>query len=136
MDAHESIDVYSMANNIYCILTGLHPYYQYSEKNPPNNNNAIRRIQHIIEHRIEHPYVDPRYRTRSAIEAGLVEIMERMWTWDMDERPTIFDVARELHQLRRQNHHIEKRRKKVCIINESTNETHCMMPHVTANAKV
>lgn len=39
------------------------------------------------------PFVDPRYRSRSFVEARLVEIMERCWAYDRTKRPSIFEVV-------------------------------------------
>jgi hypothetical protein len=82
-----------MGNNIYILLTGLWPFYQYD----PNDSHTVQKK--LIDN-TERPFVDPRYRNRSAIEGGLVKIMEKTWEWDMDKRITIFEVVRELYDLR------------------------------------
>jgi hypothetical protein len=82
-----------MGNNIYILLVGLWPFYQYD----PDDSHAIQKK--LIDN-TERPYVDPRYRNRSEIEGGLVKIMEKCWEWDMDKRVAIFEVVRELHELR------------------------------------
>jgi len=93
MDSNEAMDTYSMGNNIYALLTGLQPFYQYD----PNDTGYI---QNLLIGNEEKPYVDPRYRTRSEVEAGLVRIMEQCWEWDLDKRIPIFDVVRQLRELR------------------------------------
>jgi hypothetical protein len=91
--SHQSSGSDSMGNNIYILLVGLWPFYQYN----PNNSRAI---QNKLIEDTERPYVDPRYRNRSEIEGGLVSIMEQCWEWDMDKRLSIFEVVRQLHNLR------------------------------------
>jgi hypothetical protein len=82
-----------MGNNIYILLVGLWPFYQYD----PEDSHTI---QHKLIEDTERPYVDPRYRNRSVIEAGLIPIMEQCWEWDLDKRLPIFDVVRQLYELR------------------------------------
>ena len=41
-------------------------------------------------------YIDPRYRERSFAEAQLVDVMEKCWVYDPDERIDIFEVVRLL----------------------------------------
>jgi serine/threonine protein kinase len=93
MDSNEGMDTYAMANNIYILLTGLWPFYQYD----PHNSSFV---QDLLIANEEKPHVDPRYRNRSATEAGLVVAMEKAWEWDLDKRESIFDMLRELYALR------------------------------------
>jgi serine/threonine protein kinase len=90
--SNEQVDVWPMANNIYCLLTGLWPYYQYGNW---QDRKVIRRIRHC-----ETPFVDDRYRNRSFIEGGLVRIMEQAWECDYKKRLSIFDVVQELRKLK------------------------------------
>jgi len=94
MDSHEAIDTYAMGNNIYCLLTGLWPFYQYD----PDGSDEM--IQELLTTEQARPYVDPRYRTRSVIEGGLVQIMEQCWEHDLDKRLSIFRVVQQLYDLR------------------------------------
>ena len=84
----EQIDVYSMGNNVYTLLTGLWPFYEYKKSSvvKPKIKNG------------ERPFVDERYRTRSFIESRLVTIMERMWEYRPEDRPTIFEVVQYLYE--------------------------------------
>jgi len=41
----------------------------------------------------EWPYVDERYSQRSYAESVLVEVMKRCWTYDPNERISIFQVV-------------------------------------------
>jgi len=45
------------------------------------------------------PFIDERYRTRSTEERGLVEIMERCWETDPDDRASIFEVSTALEKI-------------------------------------
>ncbi len=84
----EKIDVYAMGNNIYTLLTGLWPFYEYSRYTTINTKVKAG----------ERPYVDPRYRTHSYVERRLVEIMERMWHQTPEMRPEIFEVVAFLRE--------------------------------------
>jgi hypothetical protein len=89
----EKIDVFSMGNNIYTLLTGLWPYgypdHSYSY--------AITRVQDGI-----FPHLDPRYATGELglVESRLAAIMVRMWAHDPVDRPDIFEVVRYLRQVK------------------------------------
>jgi serine/threonine protein kinase len=101
--SNEKVDVWPMGNNIYCLLTGLWPYYQYGNQ---QDREVIRRIRHC-----EKPFVDDRYRNRSFIESGLVRIMEKTWECDYQKRVSIFEVVQELHKLRDRYEAISRRQK-------------------------
>ena len=49
------------------------------------------------------PYVDSRYKERSFAESKLVELMERCWTYDPDQRITIFEAVDFLRKAVREN---------------------------------
>lgn len=93
MDTDERVDVWAMGNNIYTILTGLWPFYQYGTSSSKATQEKIKGG--------EKPYVDPRYRNRTLIEAGLVEVMEQCWESDWTKRLTSFDVVKQLVELQR-----------------------------------
>jgi serine/threonine protein kinase len=83
---NEKIDVWSLGMNMYTLLTGVNPFYNES------NEEAV---QQLVTNG-EKPYIDPRYRSRSFAEGQLVEIMERCWIYDPDDRPDIFEITRQL----------------------------------------
>jgi len=85
---NEKIDVYSMGNNIYALLTGLYIFYDEDE------DKASEYVSRGVK-----PFIDERYRTRSAEERDLVEIMERCWETDPDDRASIFEVSMALEKI-------------------------------------
>jgi serine/threonine protein kinase len=87
------MDTYSMGNNIYSLLTGLWPFYNF----PEDDEEVVQNL--LIDQKIR-PLVDPRYRTRSFIESKLVAIMEECWEWEPERRISIFDVVRQLRELK------------------------------------
>jgi hypothetical protein len=90
-DFDEKIDVYSMGNNIYTLMTGLWPFYEEDRYSP---------VIKLVKQRVR-PYVDPRWRSRSYIEGQFVEIMEKMWRHSPEERPDIFTVVEFLKDVKR-----------------------------------
>lgn len=96
----ESIDVYAYGNNIYTLLTGLWPYYdEYSHE---ISESDIKR-QIVAGKR---PFVDPRYRTRSVIEKGLVKIMEKCWAQEREDRPTSYELVKYMRRLKAEAVHV------------------------------
>ena len=50
----------------------------------------------VIQKKLIHgdlPYVDPRYKERSFAEEKLIELMERCWIYNPDERISIFEAV-------------------------------------------
>jgi serine/threonine protein kinase len=93
---NEKIDVWSHGMNMYALLTGVNPFYDEPEAE-------------VVQKKVvngEKPYIDPRYRSRSFAEGQLVEIMERCWTYDADERPDMSEIVRLL----RAAYELDKRR--------------------------
>ena len=80
----------SFGNNIFALLTGLHPYEAelVYEDVDEYERLAIKAIKNGVT-----PYIDPRYKNRSPEERLLVEVMERCFAYNPDERPSIFDVV-------------------------------------------
>jgi len=44
----------------------------------------------------ELPFIDDRYRSRSLIEGSLVDVMEKCWIYNPEERIDIFEAVRLL----------------------------------------
>jgi serine/threonine protein kinase len=91
--ATEAMDTYSMGNNIYSLLTGLWPFYNFPEDDDKQVQNLL------IDQKIR-PLVDPRYRTRSFIESKLVAVMDECWEWEPERRTSIFEVVRKLREVK------------------------------------
>lgn len=97
VNANEKVDTYVVGQVIYSLMTGLYPFYQYV--NLDDNDVEMK----IIEER-ERPFVDPRYRGRSKILDKMIEVMEQCWEWDPDRRVSVFEVVRQLRQLKESIH--------------------------------
>eukprot|EP00978_Attheya_sp_CCMP212_P012268 scaffold30482_cov53-Attheya_sp.AAC.6 len=84
----ESIDVFSLGNNIYSILTGLWVYYDTKDDDAVHEKSISGEL----------PYIDPRYRTRSYAEGKLVEAIELCWPYEPAERADIFKIVAFLRE--------------------------------------
>mmetsp|Transcript_33674 Transcript_33674/g.81644 ORF Transcript_33674/g.81644 Transcript_33674/m.81644 type:complete len:541 (-) Transcript_33674:38-1660(-) len=84
---NEKIDVWSLGNNFYSLLTGMYVFPWMEVK------DAKRAIKagNIT-------YIDPRFSNRSREEARLVEIIKQCYIYDPDERPSIFKVVELLKE--------------------------------------
>jgi hypothetical protein len=82
----ETIDVWSLANNIYSLVTGIWVYPEDPETKVIKKKMA----------NSEWSYIDPRYKKSSFEEGILLETVERIWKLDPAERPSIFDVVQFL----------------------------------------
>jgi hypothetical protein len=90
-ESSRATDVWAMGHGIYALLTGLEPYYRTF------SHSTIREM--VQEGR--KPFVDERYRSRSLIEARLVEIMEPCWEFEAPKRPSIFEIVKHLRETKR-----------------------------------
>ena len=48
-------------------------------------------------------FIDPRWRERSFIESKLVDLMEKCWIRDTNERIDIFDAVKELREIKKEH---------------------------------
>ena len=80
---NEKVDVFSLGNNIYTLLTGLWVFYDIDD---------YAAVQELVASG-ERAYVDPRYKERSLAEAKLVQVIERCHAYLHEDRPTIFEVV-------------------------------------------
>ena len=44
------------------------------------------------------PFIDPRYRARSPAESKLVDVLERCYVYDAEERASMFELAASLRE--------------------------------------
>ena len=84
----ETIDVWSLGNNFYSLLTGLWVYPDDEDMNVLRNKIGNGNFTNI----------DPRYKNHSFAEGKLVDIIERIWKFNPSERPSIFDVVHFLRE--------------------------------------
>jgi serine/threonine protein kinase len=82
----EKSDVWPMGALIFGLLTGLFPYYTEWDASA---------VEKIIASG-EPPYWDPRWRHKSYIEGRMVEIMEKCFANNPEDRASIFDVVLHL----------------------------------------
>jgi hypothetical protein len=79
----EQIDVWSLGNNMYTLLTGLNPIY------------TVRRDKEFTKLIINGTtaFIDPRYKQRSPAEAKLAELIPRCFRYKAEDRSTIFEIV-------------------------------------------
>jgi len=94
----EKIDLFSFGNTIYAILTGLWNFYDIDD-----DEVAVKKIRNGTR-----PYVDPRWKKRSYVESKMVEVMEQCWIHNSMERIDIFQVVKQLREIKEED---ERRRK-------------------------
>jgi serine/threonine protein kinase len=82
----EKIDVYSLGNVFYSVLTGIMVF---------NNVSSEEAHRRIVEGETE-PIADFYYNEPNL--AALAEAIEMCWTYDVEERPSIFEVVQFLEQ--------------------------------------
>jgi len=96
-DLDEKIDVFSLGNNIYALLTGLWVFYE-------NDDDEVVQKK-IIKGDLA--FVDDRYRNSSFAEGKLVEIMEKCWAYESKDRVDVFEVVAFLQNAVQQNQEFE-----------------------------
>ena len=82
----EKIDIFSLGNVLYSVLTGIMVHVSRS------SNEAHKRIVDGITE----PIADLYYEEPST--AALAEVIELCWTYDAEERPTIFEIVQLLEK--------------------------------------
>jgi len=81
---NEQIDVFSLGNNFYSLLTGLWVYYE-------DRDDGV--VQEKVKSDIP-PFIDKRYKyNRTFAERSLVEAIELCLKHDPDERVSIFQLV-------------------------------------------
>ena len=79
----EKIDVYSVGNIFYSILTGLLVNGKYEVEEAHN------RVTHGETEDIDVAY----FKSRSSAELALAKVTQWCWTYNADKRPSIFEVV-------------------------------------------
>ena len=79
----EKIDIYSLGNVFYSILTGLLVNRDYTL------SAAHSRIKRGIPEEIDVQF----FESRSPAEQALVKVIQWCWTFDEEERPSIFEAV-------------------------------------------
>jgi len=74
---NEKIDIFSLGNNLYAILTGLYPFYELKVSTMDVQAKVIAG---------DHPYIDPRWRNHSFAEGKIVELIDRCQKYKADDR--------------------------------------------------
>ena len=122
---NEKIDIFSFGNNIYAMLTGLWNWVRLNGAlflrthslmrayiSPVFTDRLPTSLQYdtddddVIQTKLidgELPYLDPRYKNRSFAEKMLVELMEKCWIYDPDERISSFEAVEFLRKAVRDN---------------------------------
>ena len=80
---NEKVDVFSLGNNMYGLLTGLgvfHEIRNYDE------------VQYMVGKGVK-AWIDQRYKERSLAEVKLAEIIEKCHEYYEEDRPSIFEVV-------------------------------------------
>jgi hypothetical protein len=90
----EAIDVWSLGNNFYGLLTGLSPFYELDNETGKHTKKTRKRVV-----KGETPFIDPRYYLQqSPEERALVEVIKRCFEYAPEDRPTIFEIVDDLRQ--------------------------------------
>jgi serine/threonine protein kinase len=79
----EKVDVFSLGNNMYSVLTGLWVFY--------DSKTEHQTVERVIGG--EKPWIDPRYKDGDIAEAKLAEIIPRCLEYYPQRRPSVFDVV-------------------------------------------
>ena len=90
---NEKIDVWSLANILYVLLTGLPPFYT------ENDTDVVKKVVR----RGRTAFIDPQFRDRSFGERKLAEIIPLCWEFDPDKRIDVFGVVKLLRKAIEEN---------------------------------
>ena len=82
-DLDQQVDVYSLGNNMYSVLTGLWIFYDEKDDG---------KVQKNVEAGVK-PFIDPRFKEKSIADAKLAEIIDKCHSHNPEDRPSIFEVV-------------------------------------------
>ena len=85
---------------IECILTASLPYPYCSFTQYDTDDDGVVQKKLIDG---ETAFIDPRYKERSFAEKKLIELVEKTWIYDPDERINMFDAVAFLKQAIKEN---------------------------------
>jgi serine/threonine protein kinase len=97
----ELVDVYTLGNTLYVLLTGLWPFYEHGDKFDWTTDGLGPGQDIVNPHIRQRPFVDERYRSKDMIHSELVRIMKECWAWAPERRPSIFQVLESLYEVQR-----------------------------------
>jgi serine/threonine protein kinase len=80
----ELIDIYSLGNIFYNLLTGIHAFYDAVDEEE---------LKQRVRSPRDTPFIHPAYRNGTFPERKLVEIMERCFAYEPSDRPSIFEIV-------------------------------------------
>ena len=84
---NEAIDIWSLGNNFFALLTGYSPLV----KNLENLSELKNKVMDG-----QTAFIDPRFHLRSYAESALADIIPLCWKLDPDERIDIFELTQLL----------------------------------------
>ena len=82
----EKIDVYSLGNVFYSILTGL----------LVNKDYTVPKAHYMITHGKTEEIDVEYFESRSQAEMALVKVIQWCWTFEAEERPSVFQIVEYL----------------------------------------
>lgn len=83
---------------MYAMLTGLWGFYDIEDDEETQ--------EVLIDGKL--PYIDPRWKERSYIERRLVELMEKCWIYNPDDRIDIFYAVEFLRETVREHQRLNE----------------------------
>eukprot|EP00980_Cylindrotheca_fusiformis_P028444 scaffold22599_cov139-Cylindrotheca_fusiformis.AAC.35 len=87
----EQVDVYSLGNNFFGILTGIEPFYMERQETE-DAKEVIEYVQERVKNAIK-PRIDPAYKEHSFAEQKLVELIDWCLEYNPGDRPTMFQIV-------------------------------------------
>lgn len=91
---NEKVDIFSLGNNFYTLLTGESPFYDtytYDEVEKKVTDPEGK----------EKPFIDPRFQNSSVAEKALANVIPRMWIYEPDDRIDAFEIIKLLREAKR-----------------------------------
>lgn len=92
-NGNEASDTHAVGNNLYVLLTGRWPHYEFF-------GNRRKELMNQIAYHERIPYVHPSFSNRSLVEDTLIELMHACWERDIHQRILVFQVLEQLYRVR------------------------------------